>query len=272
LKEKKSYFYSLYVEQMGCLKLQYYSEPERFFLKVVKPDKKGVAKGVQMFLSVDPMSDNYPSLSPYAYCLNNPIGLIDPFGLEPGDPPKKNKDPNRNYKPNNGATSLTGIEVEAHMTFGDKMKNAYRIVKNKIQNFLSPKIENETVNKSKKNYFGDNWTSEKGHGHESRENKSGEVESENINNVLNVLGMPGKGRLSENDVQNIPKFLAIIGDRLSKTEEYLEKTGCLKPKSTSEKEWKIRTVTRDGSGGSWSLTKSYKPGEKLIGTQPDTLN
>ena len=32
------------------------------------------------WLSVDPMADKYPSLSPYAYCHNNPIKLIDPDG------------------------------------------------------------------------------------------------------------------------------------------------------------------------------------------------
>ncbi len=33
-------------------------------------------------LSVDPMSDKYPSLSPYAYCANNPIKLLDTNGEE----------------------------------------------------------------------------------------------------------------------------------------------------------------------------------------------
>ena len=33
-----------------------------------------------LFLSVDPMADKYPSLSPYAYCAWNPIRLIDPTG------------------------------------------------------------------------------------------------------------------------------------------------------------------------------------------------
>ena len=32
------------------------------------------------WLSVDPMSDKYPSLSPYAYCALNPIRVIDPNG------------------------------------------------------------------------------------------------------------------------------------------------------------------------------------------------
>ena len=35
-----------------------------------------------IFLSVDPMSDKYPSLSPYAYCAWNPVKLVDPNGRE----------------------------------------------------------------------------------------------------------------------------------------------------------------------------------------------
>ena len=33
-----------------------------------------------MWLSVDPMADNYPSISPYAYCAWNPVKLVDPDG------------------------------------------------------------------------------------------------------------------------------------------------------------------------------------------------
>ena len=35
---------------------------------------------LSIWLSVDPMSDKYPSLSPYTYCANNPIKLVDPNG------------------------------------------------------------------------------------------------------------------------------------------------------------------------------------------------
>ena len=35
-----------------------------------------------MWLSVDPMSDKYPSISPYAYCAWNPVKLVDPDGEE----------------------------------------------------------------------------------------------------------------------------------------------------------------------------------------------
>ena len=35
------------------------------------------------WLSVDPMADKYPSLSPYAYCAWNPVKLVDPDGEDP---------------------------------------------------------------------------------------------------------------------------------------------------------------------------------------------
>ena len=42
-----------------------------------------------MWLSVDPMTDKYPRISPYAYCAWNPIKLIDPDGCDVDDPPTK---------------------------------------------------------------------------------------------------------------------------------------------------------------------------------------
>ena len=38
-----------------------------------------------MWLSVDPMADKYPGISPYAYCAWNPVKLVDPDGREFGD-------------------------------------------------------------------------------------------------------------------------------------------------------------------------------------------
>ena len=37
---------------------------------------------LSIWLSVDPMSDKYPGVSPYAYCGNNPVMLKDPDGRE----------------------------------------------------------------------------------------------------------------------------------------------------------------------------------------------
>ncbi len=38
---------------------------------------------LSIWLSVDPMSDKYPSLSPYVYCADNPVRLVDPNGNFP---------------------------------------------------------------------------------------------------------------------------------------------------------------------------------------------
>lgn len=35
-----------------------------------------------MWMSVDPMADKYPGMSPYSYCVNNPVKLVDPDGEE----------------------------------------------------------------------------------------------------------------------------------------------------------------------------------------------
>ena len=35
---------------------------------------------LSVWLSVDPMSDKYPSLSPFTYCADNPVKLVDPNG------------------------------------------------------------------------------------------------------------------------------------------------------------------------------------------------
>ena len=40
---------------------------------------------LSIWLSVDPMSDKYPSLSPYVYCADNPVKLVDPDGEEVTD-------------------------------------------------------------------------------------------------------------------------------------------------------------------------------------------
>ncbi len=44
---------------------------------------------LSIWLSVDPMSDKYPSLSPYVYCANNPVKLVDPNGEDVWKPDGK---------------------------------------------------------------------------------------------------------------------------------------------------------------------------------------
>lgn len=52
---------------------------------------------ISIFVSVDPLAEKFVGRSPYEYCFNNPINLVDPTGMSPtggpggpGGPPVKN--------------------------------------------------------------------------------------------------------------------------------------------------------------------------------------
>jgi len=65
---------------MGCQKLTYQTtEP---LLKVVYRAEEPDKKSVQRFLSVDPLSVDYPFNSPYAFAENDVVRSIDLEGLE----------------------------------------------------------------------------------------------------------------------------------------------------------------------------------------------
>jgi hypothetical protein len=40
---------------------------------------------IPRFTTMDPLCEKYYSVSPYAYCLNNPVRYVDPDGKDPGD-------------------------------------------------------------------------------------------------------------------------------------------------------------------------------------------
>ena len=74
-----------------------------------------------MWLSVDPMSDKYPSLSPYNYCAWNPVKLVDPDGEEMLD---------TKY-----VTETGGLIVETNDGMNDPMKDVVIISKERQSNF-----------------------------------------------------------------------------------------------------------------------------------------
>jgi len=67
---------------MGALKL--HTEQDYAGLKVVHGGLYESKKSVQRFLSVDPLTNDYPYYSPYQYAGNSPIELIDIDGSEGG--------------------------------------------------------------------------------------------------------------------------------------------------------------------------------------------
>lgn len=71
---------------MGCQKLRTQIEQEPFFYTVISLRKGDFGKVTQEWLSVDPLADDAPGWTPYRYCFNNPINLIDPNGMSEGAP------------------------------------------------------------------------------------------------------------------------------------------------------------------------------------------
>ena len=98
--------------------------------------------GLSIWLSVDPMSDKYPSLSSYNYCANNPVILVDPDGREIWI-----QDINGSlYKYNNGQLfDQNGNEYQAEEnSFVGKAKSSLDRLKSKpTGNKLISKLETE---------------------------------------------------------------------------------------------------------------------------------
>ncbi len=74
-------------EQLGS---NYYNTPYKFNGKELDDETGLYYYGaryydprVSIWLSVDPLAEKYPNTSPYTYCNNNPINLIDPDGKNP---------------------------------------------------------------------------------------------------------------------------------------------------------------------------------------------
>ena len=46
------------------------------------PEVSHINDNIRKWLSVDPLADKYPNISPYAYCAWNPVKYVDPDGRD----------------------------------------------------------------------------------------------------------------------------------------------------------------------------------------------
>ena len=86
------------------------------------PSARHYNSALSIWLSVDPMSDKYPSTSPYTYCANNPVRLVDEDGedvWEPDDRPFRRS----NYEQNQNKVAASsehnfgwGISIDANLS------------------------------------------------------------------------------------------------------------------------------------------------------------
>lgn len=58
----------------------------RIIIDTLNPDAQPTGDTAGRWMSPDPLSEEFPSYSPYNFCLNNPMRLVDPTGMAPEDP------------------------------------------------------------------------------------------------------------------------------------------------------------------------------------------
>ena len=90
---------------------------------------------VSRWLSPDPLSDEFPSWSPYNFVLNNPIRFIDPTGLAPEDIIIKGA----NGSSVTLVTDLIDISVNAS-SLGIDFGGNYNLQGEDIINYLDPRV------------------------------------------------------------------------------------------------------------------------------------
>lgn len=105
-----------------------------------------------MWLSVDPMADKYPSISPYAYCAWNPVKLVDPDGREVINRHTKNIE--------NLKKKIADLEGQIKDCNGSNLKKLNRLLADKKKS-LKKEMEYEKIVDNAiqdlKNYGGDEF-------------------------------------------------------------------------------------------------------------------
>lgn len=76
--------------------------------------------------SVDPMSDKYPSMSPYMYCAGNPVVLVDPNGMDIINPYEEKK--------NQAEAQMNAAKTRLESYNGNKNAEGYNQAKKDYKN------------------------------------------------------------------------------------------------------------------------------------------
>ncbi|MDL2230809.1 hypothetical protein LJB75_00135 [Bacteroidales bacterium OttesenSCG-928-L19] len=81
--------------------------------------------------SVDPLASKYPSLSPYVYCANNPVILVDPDGRDFGEPDRPFGRPD--YEQRHQQTNETKTTTETSSSSKSSSKNVSHTTTSKTE-------------------------------------------------------------------------------------------------------------------------------------------
>ena len=100
---------------------------------------------LSVWLSVDPMAAKYPSLSPYVYCADNPVKLVDPNGEEYGNFVDENGSFLGTDGKNDGIVYAVADEAEQEMIRENNTKGINTDVSKVNSAMILPNAENRSL-------------------------------------------------------------------------------------------------------------------------------
>ena len=187
-------------------------------------------------LSVDPMSGKYPSLSPYTYCADNPVKLVDPNGEEitnADDPPRQS------HLSINGSTAVFIAPDGTSAQFNLQIEKEYNSLVNNVKNALS------------------NGSTVVGTAAVAGENSRATFRMTNSKGELDFKfyanGWKGNRYVAPMMLSKVAKGIKVGGDLLGATSAAISFVQATQAANKSERNW----LVADGCAGVVALTGPY---------------
>ena len=169
---------------------------------IVYPYKRHYNSALSIWLSVDPMSDKYPSTSPYTYCGNNPVKLVDPDGREMLETDYRNYKGELLYRTNDGLDETILVSDYAMPELEQKIK----------QGIASGDINSPDYNKKEMHPLGKTPDQFKASREGAKSNVIGDVWKYYYRMGYEEAYRDGKKNLGRHILYGILGFLDVISD------------------------------------------------------------